>query len=246
MKKKNSGYDDIISLSNYRGQMTWSALKHMEAYWEGLRHGRTVPLRTDVDPRGIENVLEYAFILERVAPGLARFRLAGMHLVDLIGMEVRGMPLTSFFVPDSRKPVSALLEDVFQGPEKTELHLIGESGFGKPTLEGRMLLLPLKSDLGDVSRILGCLVTDGKTGRTPRRFELKDSVRTQVLPNTPVVKRRPAPQPATDAPSYELPASKTPVSPVPEKGFAENKQPFTGIPGVAHLRLVKSDDKTER
>ena len=70
MKKNSNEHTDkrIISFSKYQGQMTWAALKQMEAYWEGLRHGRTVPLRTDVNPRGIENVLEYAFILERIAP----------------------------------------------------------------------------------------------------------------------------------------------------------------------------------
>ena len=55
-----------------------------------------MPRRAEIDPRGIENALEYAFILERIAPGMARIRLAGIHLSDLMGMEVRGMPLTSF------------------------------------------------------------------------------------------------------------------------------------------------------
>ncbi|CUH41507.1 hypothetical protein [Ruegeria atlantica] len=35
-----------------------------------------------------------------------------------------------------------------------------------------MLLLPLKSDLGDVGRILGVLVSDGAIGATPRRFTI--------------------------------------------------------------------------
>jgi hypothetical protein len=33
-------------------------------------------------------------------------------------------------------------------------------------------MLPLRSDLGDVSRALGCLVTHGPVGRSPRRFEI--------------------------------------------------------------------------
>ena len=37
------------------------------------------------------------------------------------------------------------------------------------------MLLPLKSDLGDVSRILGCMVSKGDLAEAPRRFKLADS-----------------------------------------------------------------------
>ena len=152
----------------------------VRGYWEGLRGGRGVPLRSAVNPRGIERALEYAFILERIAPSIARFRLAGMHLSDLMGMEVRGMPLTSFFTPKSRPRVASLLEGVFQGPEIAELTLIGEGGFGKPDLQAKLLILPLKSDLGDVTRALGCLVADGQIGRTPRRFDITADSSTRI------------------------------------------------------------------
>ncbi len=241
MKQKNSEHEDVISFSKYRGQMTWTAVKQMEAYWEGLRHNRAIPLRTDVNPRGIENVLEYAFILERIAPGLARFRLAGMHLVELIGMEVRGMPLTSFFTPDSRKSVSTLLEDVFQGPETATLHLKGESGFGKPDLKARMLLLPLKSDLGDVSRILGCLVTDGQIGRTPRRFEMVDAERKLISAKSPKTTKPRAPQPAAEQPQHIISTAKSPVK-QPERGFAETATAFTAKPSTPYLRLVEKNE----
>ena len=68
-------------------------LADLRSYWDSLRKGRAVPDRADVEPKGIRRALDYAFILERIAPGAARFRLAGRHLVDLMGMEVRGMPV---------------------------------------------------------------------------------------------------------------------------------------------------------
>ena len=155
----------------------------MRAYWEGLRAGREVPARADIDPRGLENALEYAFILERVAPGMGRFRLAGMHLNDLMGMEIRGMPLTAMFTPEGRKRVADATEAVFQGPAIAELVLTAEAGIGKPPMTARLLLLPMTSDMGDVTRILGCLVGEGQgIGRTPRRF-LVEAV--QVQPITP-------------------------------------------------------------
>lgn len=158
----------------YKTTMQHNALAQLESYWLGLRSGRVVPNRSDVDPRGIDRVLEYSFILERIAPGMARFRLAGMHLNDLMGMEVRGMPITSFFVPDARRRISDALEHVFEEPAIARFNLTAERGVGKPENEAALLILPLKSDLGDISRALGCLVCDGEIGRTPRRFNITD------------------------------------------------------------------------
>ncbi len=160
----------VVTLAAAEGGMRFRALGEVRAYWEALRKGRRVPARADVDPRGIENALEFAFIAERIAPGMARFRLAGMHLNDLIGMEVRGMPLSAFFAPAARKRIGEVIEEVFQGPAAAELGLLGETAIGKPPLSARLLLLPLKSDLGDVNRMLGCLMSEGQIGRCPRRF----------------------------------------------------------------------------
>jgi len=204
--------------------MKYPVLRQIEAYWDGLRAGRPVPLRSEIDPRGIDGALEYAFILERIAPGLARFRLAGMHLVDLMGMEVRGMPLTSFFVPESRRTVSDVLEQVFEGPETVEMTLSGERGIGKPPIEAKLLMLPLKSDLGDVSRVLGCLVSDGAIGRSPRRFHLTECRRSQIE-------------------NFDRGARKPEKTPTP--GFAEPATPFSnkkpGRKGPV-LRLIRTDD----
>ena len=81
-----------------------------------MREEDTIPPRSAINPRGIEDALEYAFILDSVAPGVARFRLAGSHLTDLMGMEVRGMPITAMFVPAARKELSTLLAEVCAPP----------------------------------------------------------------------------------------------------------------------------------
>lgn len=162
-------------MNDFRADSGYGAIAQVESYWEGLRGNRLMPKRSEIDPRGIEMSLEYSFVLERIAPGMARLRIAGSHLGDLMGMEVRGMPLTSFIAPSGRRALSDTLEEVFQRPAICKLQLIGESGFGKPELEARMVLLPLKSDLGDVSRVLGCMVAKGDIGTKPRRFEIAKS-----------------------------------------------------------------------
>lgn len=221
----------IVSFAGYQRDMRFPVISEVQAYWEALRAGRLVPLRSEVDPRGIERALEYAFVLERVAPQVSRFRLAGMHLNDLMGMEVRGMPFTSFFTPALRARVSEVMERVFSGPEVVELKLVGETGIGRPQLDARLLILPLKSDLGDITRALGCLVSHGQIGRTPRRFEVAEARVTPITAGMPATGTR---APATLVPGLaEAPAA---------FGAAPARQPQQPLRVRGHLRLVKSDD----
>lgn len=165
-------------------------VNEIQGYWDGLRRGRLMPARAEVDPRGLERALEFAFILERVAPSVARFRLAGMHLGDLMGMEVRGMPLSVFFAPDARERLGTLTEAVFATPARVEATLRAEVALGKPEMEAHLLLLPLSSEFGTVDRALGCLVAEGVIGRAPRRFSFLE---TRITPlTTEPVGMRPA------------------------------------------------------
>ena len=42
-------------------------------YWEGLRDGRLVPKRSEIDPRALRKSLNHTFILEVNAPDNIRF-----------------------------------------------------------------------------------------------------------------------------------------------------------------------------
>ena len=227
---------NVIDMAGYRGDRGFRAMRQVEAYWDGLRRGRDVPTRSDIDPRGIENALEYAFILEKIAPGLARIRIAGMHLSEVMGMEVRGMPITSFVRPEGRNAFSETMENVTTRPAVARLQLSAETGIGKPALEARMLLLPLRSDFGDISRVLGCFESLGQTGRAPRRF---DVLRTELI------------ELSGASPTLSRTARQTPLRPArpAAEGFAEPSAPFArpSASGAArrkwpsYLKLVKSD-----
>ncbi|MFV0408286.1 MAG: PAS domain-containing protein [Paracoccus sp. (in: a-proteobacteria)] len=166
--------DNIVQLNPHGAPDPARILADLRSYWDSLRRGRAVPDRTDVEPGGIRSALDYAFILERIAPGAARFRLAGRHLVDLMGMEVRGMPVCSLLQSGSRGRLSDVLETVFKGPQIAEIVLQSNPQYSRPPLTGRMLFLPLKSDLGDITRALGCLVSEGEIGHGPRRFDITE------------------------------------------------------------------------
>lgn len=244
MKLKANLGKNVISMFGHKADERFPEINQVEAYWEGLRMGRMVPMRSEIDPRGMEMALEYAFILERIAPGLARVRLNGLHLNDLLGMEVRGMPFTSFFTPKARQEIIEVMEKVFDGPQTAELTLVGERSIGKPALEARLILLPLRSDLGEVTRVVGALVTKEKIGRAPRRFDI-ENIKMKVL--TPGHRSLATADPksaetarfgfAEPAAPFVTPAdvikAKPKQSPLNEKG-PDEKRPA--------LRLVQSDD----
>ncbi|TNF19952.1 MAG: PAS domain-containing protein [Rhodobacteraceae bacterium] len=216
------GAADVVPLSEKLRAKWGQPLQQVEAYWQAMRAGRNVPARSEIDPRGIESALEYAFIAERIAPTHARIRIGGTHLCDLMGMEVRGMPLSALLVPVSRERLATCLREAFDSPARVELTLQAEKRLGRPGLSGRMLLLPLTDDFGDVSRVLGCLVSDGPIGRAPRRFEV---VQADVSPMR-APPRVTVPQPAP---------------PRQAAGFAEPQAGFRPGP-VPYLRLIKTDD----
>lgn len=152
-------------------------IDRIEAYWNRIRGNRLVPSRCEIDPRGLEGVLGHAFILERIAGSLARFRVAGSHLTDLSGVELRQMPLSVLFTPASRETLADVMQSVFDEPALVRMSVASPAGFGRARLAGEMILLPLRSDLGDIDRVLGGIAFDGKIGRTPRRIEILDQTR---------------------------------------------------------------------
>lgn len=179
----------VVSLSQ---QTAEGVCQRLRAYWDDLRQDNAVPQRSQVEPQSIRPLLDYAFILERIAPGAARFRLAGRHLVDLMGMEVRGMPLCAMTNPSSRGRLADVLESVFKAPQIAELILTSPSDYARPALSGRLLLLPLRSDLGDITRVLGCLMAEGMMGRAPRRFDLDDVTLSPVITGAKIMSPSPA------------------------------------------------------
>lgn len=184
-------------------------LDKLERYWNSVRGNRLVPSRCEIDPRGLEGVLPNAFILERIAGGLARFRIAGSHLTEATGFELRHMPISALFKPPSREILSDAMQAVFDDPASVRFQIESQAAFGRERLAGEMILLPLRSDLGDVDRVLGGIALEGKFGRTPRRLDVISQSRRSLVgyagPQhaTDTEEKRPA-----DAPTQEPPVPK--------------------------------------
>jgi hypothetical protein len=242
MERETDQFGTVVTMGQNRVNAR-QITAELRAYWEGLRRGRLVPSRAEVDPRGIDRALEYSFILERVAPGMGRFRLAGMHLNDLMGMEVRGMPLTAFFAPAGRRRIAELTEAMFQDPAVVEITLQAETGIGKPPMKAVLLLLPLKSDLGDVNRAMGCLIAEGEIGRAPRRFDVVETSVTPIVAGAPTPRDTPAPlsTEALDFAEAFKPFARKPAVERRAEGAARDPRILTPEERRALFRVVKND-----
>ena len=210
----------------------FGVLSQVRAYWEGLRDGPNLPRRDQIDPRGIAGALEQVFLVERIAPGIARFRLAGMGVSAVLGMDLRGMPLSALFEPEARARLSPALESVFRDRAALDIWLEAARGPGRPALEARLLLLPLVNTRGLTDLALGCLALEGDIGRVPRRFVIA-ALLTESL-------NAPGAQPTERPPAPFAQPERQPVA-----GFDEAQAPFVAPRpprGRPHLRLVKSDD----
>jgi hypothetical protein len=198
-------------------------LQILRGYWEGLRQEGALPLRHEISPRGLGGALENAFVVERIATGMGRIRVAGSALGDVLGIEPRNMPLTMLFEPVARANLTRILEQVFTTATALDITMEAERMIGRPHLAARMILLPMRGSRGEYHQIIGALALSGTIGRAPRRFGIT-RMRSEAL-DAPASFITPTPGEA--ALSARLPVLE-PLTLQPAKG--------------AHLRLVHSRD----
>ena len=214
--------------------MNTDALTSLRTYWDSLRNGRIAPFRAELDPRKFEDALEHMFILEQLSPSQVRVRLAGMALCEMMGMEVRGMPPEAFIAADHRDSFGKHLRDVLDGPAVVELDLMAGDAAGG-SVPAQMLLLPLRSDFGEVTRILGCVITHGENVRAPVNFSIIGHRKTQITPSV------------SDHAHGEIsgfadaPASFTPAAETPLKAVVDNPDVAASAPRRGHLKVVTRD-----
>jgi len=231
-KKSNGGSGDD------GGPDRFAALAEVRGYWEGLRTALTLPRRDALDPRGMAGALHCTFVAERVGAGLARFRIAGMQLNEVASAEVRGLPVSLLFTPAARPRLATALERVFTRPAVADMVLTGERGYGRPTLDARLLLLPLVSSSGTTDLCLGCLALVGDLGRPPRRFEIERAMETLLAVDHMAPRGLPS---DLRLASTGRPPTAQPV-PIEMAEDAEAYAPPPRILGRPKLRLVKSED----
>ena len=147
-------------------------LQRVETHWEKMRKLGPVPAQLSLSPEPLDSALSHCFVLERVSTTIARFRVAGQALTQLMGMEARGMPLSALFTADGRAVLGPLIKSACESPEIVEIPLTASRGLGRTPMRGRLLMLPLKDGDGDVTKLFGCIVADALPGRRILRFDV--------------------------------------------------------------------------
>jgi len=199
----------------FQSKTSLTPIRQVEAYWTALCQGTRLPRRSEIDPKAIFDALKHTFIIERIAPGIARIRVAGQALHRTTGLDLWGMPLTCLFTPAGRTALHSVCERLFDAPATLTLRL---GVAGSDTLAAHMVLLPLTDDSGQINRAIGVLVDTGTQNSTAVRYDIADSELRQI-------------EAQGLAKEAVTPAEKA-------QGFAETQAPFT--PKRAHLRLVYS------
>lgn len=189
-------------------------LTTLKSYWERLRAGRIAPYRAEIDPRQFESALENMFIIEKLSPDNMRIRLAGMKICEMMGMEVRGMQ--PGFLTDERDRLrfERLLNVVMSEPAVVELKLSADGRAGR--YRATMLLMPLRSDFGDINRVLGCTSGQGEMFAPPLAFRIDDVTMSPIEPSK------------SAEPAHALP------------GFAEDQAGFDGT-SAPKLRTIEGN-----
>jgi hypothetical protein len=85
------------------------------------------------------------------------------------------------FKPASREKLSDAIQSDFVDPSVVGMKLGAAKGFGRAELTGDMVLLPLRSDLGEISRTLGVVVMSGDIGRSARKLQITGQCRCGLL-----------------------------------------------------------------
>lgn len=193
------------------GEMDFPAVRAVQRHWDELRAGRVAPARAELDPKPLAHCLDVMFVAELVAPSVARLRLTGQQLGDLLGMEPRGMPLSVFFTGEARTELAGALAQVAQGA-RVVMPLRSDAGLGQPGIDGLLALMPLADSDGRITRVLGVLETRGPAGRSPRRFRLSAPMQAERGGRGSAA-AAPAPRPA--APIRNAPDTTRPARPLP-------------------------------
>ena len=155
--------------------MRHATSRELFAYWNRIRGSEPAPRRTDIEPGDIRRVLPDTFILEVIAAGNQRVRLAGTRMCSLYGREIKGGNFLDLWSDEDRSTISGAAERVAEDATGIviETALVSERD---RTVSCEFLLLPLRHGMAAHDRILGSCAVH----RRPYWFGTDPIVRQQV------------------------------------------------------------------
>lgn len=143
------------------------------AYWGSLRAaaGGDIPTRASVDPKAISAHLGQVFIASLTTPRVARLRIVGAGIADLMGLDPRGMVLGALFDAPARNEVTEALAQIAEGA-RVIIPLRADAAPGQSHLTAVMALMPLRGADGQINQMLGVIGVNGTVGPFARKLTL--------------------------------------------------------------------------
>ena len=168
-------HNKIVYLFDRKESALPCPIAQLQSYWNVLSENGAPPNRADVDPRRIMNILPHFMLMERIAPGIVRIRVAGSDVSGAVGTDLRGMPLSALFDTEARRRLPNIIETTLNSGSRAKLHLRAKSGLLRRPVKARLSLLPLRGHTSEVTQLMGCLVFEGTPPAPPCRFEIRST-----------------------------------------------------------------------
>lgn len=163
--------ENVISFQFVHLRKEFPILHELAMYWTTLNQG-DLPRRSDIDPRKLEAVLPYLFILDRIDPKDARIRLGSTHLDTLVGAPARGMLYSELIDPSSHDIVAHGLQKLWVKHTPQAFDIKSSFTSGRDTLSGKVILFPLRDVFGRVTKAIGALQVFGRVKYPPYTFDI--------------------------------------------------------------------------
>jgi len=136
--------------------MRHAASRNLYAYWNRLRRDRQAPLRSEIDPAAIRDILTYTFMLELDEKQGFPLRIAGARINALFNRELKGDPFIELWREREAASMAVLLPRILHHACPIVARVTAApSGHDESAFE--LLLLPLACDMMAQGRILGTL-----------------------------------------------------------------------------------------
>lgn len=135
-------------------------LRRLHAYWCGKRAGRALPGRCDIDPSELGRLLPHVFLVDvSESPRDYRFRLAGTHMSEFIGMQMEGKGIAEVFPPDVGAEVRAHWDAAID--DAAPIHCQGRLwAEERAHLPWEGVVMPLAAREGGIGMLFGGFVVD--------------------------------------------------------------------------------------
>lgn len=165
--------------------MRTTAIKAIFNYWRSIATG-TVPARTTVDPRALKAHLPDLFMLERLNQARFGFRLAGTRLCARYGRELRNSDFMALWPNAQHAQILTALNRCVQTGQP--LVLDGTAAvYDGDSVGFQILVLPLADANGQVSRIMGAMITDNDVAMRYGTPIISQMLQDVTIPDTGLV-----------------------------------------------------------